>query len=143
MRVEIDTEATTDIPWRIEEPFAPMVFGTCADQFTSNIRSVGFIARPDTVRQLTNCIEGRVMKLLQEAPGFSGAMVLHSHRESRSVTVLSFWTTETQAIQTSWEQFSAVCDLIYPLVDACTKVQTFQGAFVDGQRAEAKSIRTS
>lgn len=143
MQIEIGTEAISEIPWAIEEPFAAMAFGQCADQLGSNIRSVGFIARPDAVEQLTRCIEGRVMKLLRGAPGFSGAIVLHSHKESRSVTVLSFWKTEIQAAHTNWETFSAVCDLIYPLIDACTKVQIFHGAFVDGQRAETKTIRNS
>ncbi|HEY6467606.1 MAG TPA: hypothetical protein VIY69_16510 [Candidatus Acidoferrales bacterium] len=143
MQTEISTEELVEIPWTMEEPFAAMAFGRGAGRLASSVRSVGFIARPDAVRELMTCIEGRMMKLLQKVPGFSGAIVLHSHKESRSVSVLSFWKTETQAIHTSWETFSAVCDLIYPLVDACTKVQTFHGAFVDGQRAEAKQTRNS
>jgi hypothetical protein len=143
MQIGIGTETIAEIPWTIEEPIAAMAFNQCAGQPASNIRSVGFIARPDAVNELTICIERQVMNLLREAPGFGGAIVLRSPRESRSVTVLSFWKTEMQAIQTSWEQFSGVCDLIYPLIDACTKVQTYHGAFVYGQRAEAKSIRTS
>jgi hypothetical protein len=143
MQIEIGTEAIAEIPWAMEEPITAMAFARCAGQIASNVRSVGFIARPDAVEQLKRCIEGRVMKMLREVRGFRGAIILHSYKESRSVSVLSFWETETQAVQTGWEQFSAVCDLIYPLVDACTKIQTFHGAFVDGQRANAKSIRNS
>lgn len=143
MQIKVGTEAIAEIPWAMEEPIAAMAISLYAGQVASNVRSVGFIARPDAVEQLTRRIEGRVMMILCEVPGFSGAIILHSHKESRSVTVLSFWKTEAQAVQTSWEQFTAVCDLIYPLIDACTKVQTFHGAFVDGQRAEAKPIRTS
>lgn len=137
MQIELSAETRAEIPWTIKEPSAAIAVSRSVGQLGRNIRSVGFIARPAAVKDLTTCIEGRVMKLLRETPGFSGAIVLYSHKESRSVTVLSFWRTETQAIQTSWEQFSAVCDLIYPLIDACTRVQTFHGAFVDGQRAEA------
>lgn len=143
MQIEVGTAAIAEIPWKMEEPIAAMAFNRCVGQVASNVRSVGFIARPDAVEQLRRCIESRIMKLLREVPGFCGAIVLHSHKESRSLTVLSFWKTEMQAVQTTWEQLSAVCDLIYPLIDACTKVQTFHGAFVDGQRSEAKPIRNS
>lgn len=143
MRIETNTEAIAEIPWGFEEPFAPMAFGTCAGQLTSNIRSVGFIARPDAVKALKICIEERVMKLLRRVPGFSAAIILHSHKELRRVDILTFWKTEMQATQTGWEQFSVVCDLVYPLVDACTKAQTFHGAFINGQPGEAISIRNS
>ena len=96
-------------------------------QATSNIRAVGFIAKPTNIHDLTASMKGQLIKLLRQAPGFAGAIILHAHKESRNVTVLTFWETEMQATDTCWEQFQAVRKLIAPLVDVCTKVQTFQG----------------
>jgi heme-degrading monooxygenase HmoA len=93
----------------------------------SNIRAVGFIAKPESVHDLTTTVKGQLIKLLRQAPGFDGAMLLHSHKEWRNVTLLTFWETEAQALHTDWEDFQAVRKLISPLVDMCTKVQTFQG----------------
>jgi hypothetical protein len=97
----------------------------------TNIRAAGFIAKPESVDDLTRCINGPLMKLLRQTTGFSGAVVLRAHKESRSVTVLTFWKTEAQAMQTCWEDFSAVCQMLYPLVDLCTRVQTFHGTMAE------------
>ena len=101
------------------------------NRISTNIRAAGFIARPDSVDDLANCINGPLMRLLRQIAGFSGAVVLRAHRESRSVTVLTFWKTEAQAMQTCWEEFSAVCQMLYPLVDVCTRVQTFHGTMAE------------
>jgi heme-degrading monooxygenase HmoA len=93
----------------------------------SNVRSISFIAKPGCASDLTAALKGQVLTLLRKAPGFDGAMLLHSHKEWRNVTVLTFWETESQAIHTRWEEFQGVRKLIAPLVDLCTKVQTFQG----------------
>jgi hypothetical protein len=101
--------------------------------FTSaNIRSVGFIAKPDKANELTICMRGPLVKLLRQAPGFTGAMFLHSHQERRSVMVLTFWESERQATHTCWEEFVSVRRLLAPLVDVCSRVQTFQGTFPEG-----------
>lgn len=71
------------------------------------------------------------MALLRQIAGFRGAVVLRAHKEGRNVTVLTFWKTEAQATQTCWEEFSAVCQMLYPLVDACTRVQTFEGMMAE------------
>lgn len=101
------------------------------NRMSANIRAAGFIAKPESVDDLMDCINGPLMGLLGETPGFSGAVVLRAHKESRSVTVLTFWKTETQAMQTCWEEFSAVCQMLYPLVDVCTRVQTFHGIMAE------------
>jgi hypothetical protein len=97
----------------------------------TNIRAAGFIAKPESVHDLTLCINGPLMGLLREISGFSGAVVLRAHKEDRNVTVLTFWKTEAQAIQTCWEEFSAVCQMVYPLVDVCTRTQTFHGTMAE------------
>jgi hypothetical protein len=101
------------------------------NQMSTNIRAAGFIAKPESVDDLANCINGPLMGLLRQIAGFSGAVVLRAHKEGRSVTVLTFWKTEAQAMQTCWEEFSAVCQMLYPLVDVCTRVQTFHGIMAE------------
>jgi len=95
-------------------------------RITENVRSVGFISKPGQIQELKTCLEGPLIDLLQEVPGFAGAIVLCAQKESRNLLVLTFWETEDQAANNSWEEFSVVRALLSPLVDVCTKVQTFQ-----------------
>jgi hypothetical protein len=117
MQVQLASERSREIPWTMETPFA------------SHVRAVGFIAKPEAAAELAQCLEGPLMTLLREMPGFRGAVILHSHNEWRNVTVLTFWRTEDQSMRTGWEDTTRVSDLIYPLVDVRTRVQTFQGTF--------------
>ena len=91
-----------------------------------NVRAVGFIAKPQRVGELTACFEGPVTRLLNQVPGFAGAMILNCHNEWRKVTVLTFWETEAQAAKCHWEDYSTVRRLIAPLVDLSAKVETFE-----------------
>jgi hypothetical protein len=129
MQTEVVTENVPQAAWLNRPASGPALFGADreAAQAMSNIRAVGFIAKPENVSDLAKCLGGPIMKLLRQAPGFAGAIILSSHAERRKVTVLSFWDTQAQATRTRWEDFTSVCNLIYPLVDACTRVQTFQG----------------
>lgn len=107
-----------------------------------NVRAVGFISRPERVADLTACLEGPVTDLLRQIRGFASAIVLQSHKEERSVLVLTFWETKAQAMKNCWEQLSAMRELISPLVDVRTKVQTFQ-ASVPYAAAEIESRKAS
>jgi hypothetical protein len=100
--------------------------GRDAVPMTSHVRSVGFIAKPGQIQELKTCIEGPLIEVLRQTPGFAGAMVLHAQKESRSLLLLTFWEEEGQAANNCWEEFPAVRKLLSPLIDVCTKVQTFQ-----------------
>jgi Antibiotic biosynthesis monooxygenase len=91
-----------------------------------NVRAVGFISKPERTAELAVVIETSLNDLLREFPGFAGAMVLRSQNETRNLLVLSFWETEKQAAATRWEENRAVRLAIWPIVDVCTKVQTFR-----------------
>lgn len=95
---------------------------------TLNARGVEFIAKPGMIQDLRNCIRDRVMEHLKLATGFSSAIVLTSHKEQRLVLVLTFWTTETQARNNCWEHAPAVRKLVRPLIDVCSRVQTYEVA---------------
>jgi hypothetical protein len=95
-------------------------------RMTRNVRSVGFISKPGQTQELKTCLEGPLIDRLRQAPGFAGAMVLHAQKESRNLWLLTFWDAENQAANNCWEEFPAVRKLLSPLIDVCTKVQTFQ-----------------
>ncbi len=128
MQVEIAVDEST------ESGSAPEVLwpvGTLSTKRRSgrpswNVRAVGFIAKPEKTRELTACIEGPVTGVLQEAAGFAGAIVLHSQSDGRNVLVLTFWETESRTAKNCWEEFEEVRGMISPLIDVCTRVQTFR-----------------
>jgi hypothetical protein len=95
-------------------------------RMTGHVRSVGFIAKPGRIRELKTCLEGPLIDALRQTRGFAGAMILHAQKESRSLWVLTFWEAEEQAANNCWEEFPAIRRLLLPLIDVCTKVQTFQ-----------------
>jgi hypothetical protein len=95
---------------------------------TLNARAVEFIAKPGRIRDLRVCMSEKVMEFLKLQRGFSSAIVLTSHKEPRLILVLTFWKTEREATGTHWENTQAVRKMLGPLIDVCTKVQTYEAA---------------
>jgi hypothetical protein len=93
-----------------------------------NARGVEFIAKPGMIQDLRNSIRDKVMDHLRVANGFSSAIVLTAHKETRLVLVLTFWKTEAQARNNCWEHSPAVREMVQPLIDVCSKVQTYEAA---------------
>jgi hypothetical protein len=106
-------------------------------QLMWNVRAVELICKPGKIAQLRACIRGPVTDLLRRAEGFSNAMILHAHRESRRVLALSFWETEQQATSNRWEDSSAARKLLSPLIDICAKVETYEAILPEGKESEA------
>lgn len=95
---------------------------------TLNVRAVEFIGKPGRIRDLRTCIRDRVMGHLKQSSGFLSAIVMTSHKEPRQVLVLSFWETESQATNSRWERAPEVRKMVLPLIDLCSKVQTYEAA---------------
>jgi hypothetical protein len=95
---------------------------------TLNVRAVEFIGKPGRIRDLRTCIRDRVMGHLKQSSGFLSAIVMTSHKEPRQVLVLSFWETESQATNSRWERAPEVRNMVLPLIDLCSKVQTYEAA---------------
>jgi heme-degrading monooxygenase HmoA len=108
---------------------------------TLNARGVEFIAKPGRTQDLRNSIRDRVMGYLRAASGFSSAVVLTSHKEPRLVLVLTFWKTETHARNNCWEHAPAVRKMVQPLIDVCSKVQTYEAAVPKSSELEMREIR--
>jgi len=97
-----------------------------SERTSGNVRAVAFIAKPQKIDELKSCIDGPLANLLRRTDGFDRAIVLQSHRECRSILVLTFWGTKVEAVKNCWEEFPSVREMISPLIDVCKKVQTFQ-----------------
>ena len=93
-----------------------------------NARAVEFIAKPGKAAELQERIRENVIEALRRRAGFSGAMVLTSHKESRLVLVISFWTTERAAEENHWEDSRVVRNTVHPLIDVCARVHTYTAA---------------
>jgi hypothetical protein len=91
-----------------------------------NARAVEFIAKPDKIQDLRDCLRGEVAACLNDQPGFSGALLLSSHKEPRLILVLSFWQTEKQASDNGWENTFDVWHSVSSLVDVCSRVHTYE-----------------
>jgi hypothetical protein len=121
--------------WRLNlEPNANSGFQTL------NARGVEFIAKPGGIQDLRNCILDKVMDYLKLGNGFSSAVVLTSHKEPRLVLVLTFWKTETQARNNCWEHAPAVRKMVQPLIDVCSKVQTYEAAIPKSSGMQMREI---
>jgi len=96
---------------------------------TLNVRAVEFIARPGKSEELLECLQGRVLELLKRKQGFAGAVILSSHKESRLMTVLSFWRTAGEATENHWENSRIVHQCLFHLIDVCSRVHTYEAAF--------------
>jgi hypothetical protein len=107
-----------------------------------NARGVEFIAKPGRIRNLRENIRHQVMDYLGLGNGFSGALVLTSHKEPRQVLVITFWKTESQARNNCWEHAPAVRKLVGPLIDVCSKVQTYEAALPASHEAETPAPET-
>jgi hypothetical protein len=110
---------------------------------TLNARSVEFIAQPGKIRELRSCIRGSLMDYLKKQRGFSGAIVLTSHKEPRLVLVMSLWKTEGDAAGNRWESSGVVLKMLSPLIDVCTRVHTYEAALpnlADASTAAAAPI---
>jgi hypothetical protein len=90
-----------------------------------NARTVEFIAKAGLNSELRDSIEGTVFKFLGGQTGFAGAIVLTPHKEPRRIMVLSFWRTERDCRENEWEFVSEVQDELGPLMDASSRVRTY------------------
>jgi hypothetical protein len=109
---------------------------------TLNARGVEFIAKPGRINDLRHNIRHQVMDHLELGNGFSGALVLSSHKEPRLVLVITFWKTELQARNNCWEHAPAIRKLVGPLIDVCSKVQTYEAALPASREAETRERDT-
>jgi heme-degrading monooxygenase HmoA len=111
--------------WDLDERQNPRETG---EDRLLNVRAVEFIARAGKASELQNYLQQRVFTLLARQIGFAGAIVLTSQKEPRRVSLLSFWRTENESSQNQWEFAPEVQSAIGSLIDASSRVQTYDAA---------------
>jgi hypothetical protein len=90
-----------------------------------NARRVDFVASPENTHTLFAALRETVAPLLAEHEGFGGMIILISEKEPRLISVLSLWSTKTDAANWKWEEEDFVRDALLPLVDRW-RAQTLQ-----------------
>lgn len=102
-----------------------------------NVRSVEIIAKPGMSSQLRAAVDGFLLRFLARQFGFAGAILLTTHGEPRRIAVLTFWRTdERDCSMDRWELAEEVKRELGPLIDAFSRVRTFQAdvsEFLHGQ----------
>lgn len=91
-----------------------------------DVRAVEFIARPGMSSRLRATIDGFLLSFLAQQFGFAGTILLTAHREPRRILVLSFWRPDQNCSANRWELADDVQEVLGPLIDAFSRVQTFQ-----------------
>jgi hypothetical protein len=94
---------------------------------TLHVRSVELIAQPRTIHELGIWVRGALLDHLKKQRGFAGAIVLGSRKEPRLILVMTFWNAEKDA-GNRWEYSAAVLKMVSPLIDVCTRVNTYEAA---------------
>jgi hypothetical protein len=107
---------------------------------TLNARAVEFIAKPGKAWELQECLRGGVMESLKKRAGFSGAIVMTSHKESRLIVVISFWTTVRAATENHWEDSRIVRQTVSPLIDVCARVHTYEAAIPTTRKMQVHMV---
>jgi len=65
------------------------------------------------------------MEHLKKQRGFAGAILLSSLKEPRLILVMSF-LAEKRKRANRWETSATVVKMILPLINVCTRVQTYE-----------------
>lgn len=102
-----------------------------------SVRAVDFIAKPGMSSQLRAAVDRFLLKFLARQFGFAGTILLTTHGEPRRIAVLSFWRTDEYGCSANrWELARDVQQMLRPLIDAISRVRTFQAdvsEFLHGQ----------
>lgn len=109
-----------------------------------NVRSVEIIAKPGMSSQLRAAVDGFLLRFLARQSGFAGEILLTTHGEPRRIVVLTFWRTdECGRSMNRWELACDVKRALGPLIDAFSRVRTFQAdvsEFLHGQWASGADV---
>lgn len=110
-------------PWEAQEPRGAF------DMATAHVRAVEFIAKPGKNAELRKVIASSVLPFLAQQPGFKNSFILTPHREPRLVLVFSFWESELDSRETTWESAPEIQRTVLPLLDSFSRIRTYQAMF--------------
>jgi quinol monooxygenase YgiN len=88
-------------------------------------RTVEVTAKSGKARELATVINDRVLPILRKQAGFVDETLLVSDTEPDRVLAISFWNKKEDAERYQKEQYSAVQEMIWHLLEAEPVVRTF------------------
>jgi quinol monooxygenase YgiN len=88
-------------------------------------RIVELTAKTGKQRELTSVVNDKVVPILKKQTGFVDEIVLVSDAEPDRVVSISFWKMGEDAEQYHQQQYSAIRDMVRPLLDTDPVLRTF------------------
>ena len=101
-----------------------------------NVRAVEFIAKPGMTSRLQAAIDGFLSRFLAGQFGFAGTILLTAHKEPRRILILTFWRTHEDC-SNRWEFAGDVQRVLGPLIDAFSRVRTYQADISELRQRQA------
>jgi quinol monooxygenase YgiN len=88
-------------------------------------RIVELTAKTGKQRELTSVVNDKVVPILKKQTGFVDEIVLVSDAEPDRVVSISFWKRGEDAEQYHQQQYSAIRDMVRPLLETDPVIRTF------------------
>lgn len=120
---------TMERPYRAPFPWEVRETRGGSDAPTAHVRAVEFIAKPGKNSDLRRAIASSVVPFLEQQPGFKNSFILTPHGEPRLVLVVSFWESELDSRETTWESAPEIQRIVLSLLDSFSRVRTYQAIF--------------
>jgi hypothetical protein len=125
----------------------PIAAGECNDpeQFQHdvlNAETIEFIGKPGKTEELRTFLRDNVTPLMQKRAGFINTILLTSQSEPRRLVAITFWRTFEEAENAMWEEIPLLEQILEPLVDSCSRVQSFRVAGSHGPADEQTEVVT-
>jgi hypothetical protein len=105
-----------------------------------NARVVEFVAKPGKTDELRSFLSQSVTPLLRNRTGFIRMIVMTKQEERRRVAMITFWSTEEQAMSDPWEETALVHELLSPLIDTRSSKRTYEVDFTEATNAHCQAI---
>jgi hypothetical protein len=86
--------------------------------------SMEFVSKPQETYRLPAAVPAAIDGALGHLPGFAGCLLLISDKESRLVTVITFWQGENRAALCS-KAAAWIDKVVTPFLDQCLQVGSY------------------
>ena len=83
-----------------------------------------FVSKPQEAYRLPSAVPAAIEGALGHLPGFAGCLLLISDKESRLVTVITFWQGENRAALCS-KAAAWIDKVVTPFLDQCLQVRSY------------------
>jgi heme-degrading monooxygenase HmoA len=121
-----------------EQPTAVPFPTAVATKLTARVAEL--IAKPGKTDELRSLLCQSVTPLIRDRTGFVRTIVMTNQKERRRVAVITFWSTEEQAVNDPWEDTPLVRELLSPLIDTWSSTRTYEVDFTEATDTHSQAI---